>query len=67
MGRAKKPAERQFNAQVGERICKLRRECGLRAAELARSIGISRGRIYSYEIGESSCSSLSLEVDCSAA
>jgi transcriptional regulator with XRE-family HTH domain len=55
MGREKKPEEREFNVQVGARICRLRREFGVRQSELAKCLGVSSSLLYSYENGLSGC------------
>jgi transcriptional regulator with XRE-family HTH domain len=61
MRQQKELEERNFIVAMGARICKLRRECGLRPIELARSIGVSRALLYSYEIGETNCPAYRLQ------
>ena len=55
MGREKKPAEREFNVQVGARISSLRKEFGWQQKELAERLGVSSSLLYSYENGISAC------------
>jgi transcriptional regulator with XRE-family HTH domain len=49
-------SEREFCIAVGRRIAKLREQRGVKAIDLARSLGLSRNQMYLYETGVNRCS-----------
>jgi transcriptional regulator with XRE-family HTH domain len=47
--------EREFNVQVGQRICRARKVAGLTAKQLGRAAAISAAQVYWYEVGRNRC------------
>lgn len=51
MPRQPRPKQPQLVQSIGERIARIRRECGVTQVEMARALGVSQGNISSYERG----------------
>lgn len=52
--------EREFNREVGVRIRKVREEAGIKVAELAAAVGVSRQSLYMWEKGETGVTPMNL-------